>query len=97
MARRTEVYQIRLDLQEKKQAFAIFKQLGISPAQAIRLFFKQVVATRSIPFAIEHIEPELPVKSKSAKQSIANEAQPQTLSELSDQDIFDQLNELLKR
>ncbi|HAA06659.1 MAG TPA: type II toxin-antitoxin system antitoxin, RelB/DinJ family, partial [Acinetobacter schindleri] len=26
--RKTEVYQIRLDSQEKKQAFAVFKQLG---------------------------------------------------------------------
>ena len=52
--RKTEVYQVRLDSQEKKQAFAVFKQLGISPAQAVRLFFKQVVLTKSIPFAIEN-------------------------------------------
>ncbi|MGS5750751.1 type II toxin-antitoxin system RelB/DinJ family antitoxin, partial [Acinetobacter baumannii] len=51
--RKTEVYQVRLDSQEKKQAFAVFKQLGITPAQAVRLFFKQVVLTKSIPFAIE--------------------------------------------
>lgn len=47
--RKTEVYQVRLDSQEKKQAFAVFKQLGITPAQAVRLFFKQVVLTKSIP------------------------------------------------
>ena len=52
--RKTEVYQVRLDSQEKKQAFAVFKQLGITPAQAVRLFFKQVVLTRSIPFSIEN-------------------------------------------
>lgn len=46
--RKTEVYQVRLDSQEKKQAFAVFKQLGITPAQAVRLFFKQVVLTKSI-------------------------------------------------
>ncbi len=28
--RKTEVYQVRLDSQEKKQAFAVFKQLGIT-------------------------------------------------------------------
>ena len=49
--RKTEVYQIRLDSQEKKHAFAVFKQLGITPAQAVRLFFKQVVLTKSIPFS----------------------------------------------
>lgn len=52
--RKTEVYQVRLDSQEKKQAFAVFKQLGITPAQAVRLFFKQVVITKSIPFSIEN-------------------------------------------
>ncbi|MGO3386006.1 MAG: type II toxin-antitoxin system RelB/DinJ family antitoxin, partial [Acinetobacter guillouiae] len=52
--RKTEVYQVRLDSQEKKLAFAVFKQLGITPAQAVRLFFKQVVITKSIPFAIEN-------------------------------------------
>ncbi len=92
--RRTEVYQVRLDIQEKKQAFAVFKQLGISPAQAIRLFFRQVVVTRSIPFAIENaaIEPIEPSKKSTKK---ATEPTPSQLSHLSDQDVFDQLNELL--
>ena len=96
--RRTEVYQVRLDVHEKKQAFAVFKQLGISPAQAIRLFFRQVVVTRSIPFAIEnaaidpHDAPKKP-SEKSLKQ--ANESSTNTMSHLSDQDIFDQLNDIL--
>lgn len=51
--KKTEVYQIRLESDEKQEAFAVFKQLGISPAQAVRLFFKQVVRTQSIPFSIE--------------------------------------------
>ena len=91
--RRTEVYQVRLDVHEKKQAFAVFKQLGISPAQAIRLFFRQVVVTRSIPFAIEqgNHEPVEAVKKASRKTVAASE-----LSHLSDQDVFDQLNELLQ-
>lgn len=93
--RRTEVYQVRLDMHEKKQAFAIFKQLGISPAQAIRLFFRQVVVTRSIPFPIEHIEAE-PVISP--KKTTKPSSQPVSeLSNLSDQDVFDQLDQLLKK
>lgn len=98
--RRTEVYQVRLDMQEKKQAFAVFKQLGISPAQAIRLFFRQVVVTRSIPFAIENaaIEPlEIGKKSTKKVSEPSNTASSITeFSHLSDQDIFDQLNEMLK-
>ena len=50
--KKTEVYQIRLNREEKQQAFEVFQALGISPAQAVRLFFKQVVRTQSIPFSI---------------------------------------------
>jgi addiction module RelB/DinJ family antitoxin len=53
MMTKTAVYQLRLDEQEKQEAFAVLAELGISPAQAIRVFLRQVVATRSIPFQIE--------------------------------------------
>ena len=68
--RKTEVYQIRLDSQEKKQDIAVFKQLGITPAQAVRLFFKQVVLTKSIPFSIENqnINIEQLIKLRKLKQ-----------------------------
>lgn len=107
--RRTEVYQVRLDVHEKKQAFAVFKQLGISPAQAIRLFFRQVVVTRSIPFPIEQavgdLDTELTVtKKKKSEQSPVLETEDlltttttnPDFNALSDQDVFDQLDELLK-
>ena len=94
--RRTEVYQVRLDVHEKKQAFAVFKQLGISPAQAFRLFFRQVVVTKSIPFAIENaaIDPHETLKKSTKKQTDATKSDSE-MSHLSDQDIFDQLNEML--
>ncbi len=106
--RRTEVYQVRLDVHEKKQAFAVFKQLGISPAQAIRLFFRQVVVTRSIPFSIEQgaagLEPEIisPKKRKNDSselveaEDLLTAASNPDFNALSDQDVFDQLDELLK-
>lgn len=46
------LYQFRLDAEEKQQAFAVFAELGIKPAQAMRLFLRQVTATHSIPFDI---------------------------------------------
>ncbi|WP_326518247.1 type II toxin-antitoxin system RelB/DinJ family antitoxin [Acinetobacter sp. CAAS 2-6] len=92
--RKTEVYQVRLDSQEKKQAFAVFKQLGITPAQAVRLFFKQVVLTKSIPFAIENqnINMEQLLKMRKAK----SEAKAST-SGLDDEHeaLFEELNALL--
>lgn len=90
--RKTEVYQVRLDSQEKKQAFAVFKQLGITPAQAVRLFFKQVVLTKSIPFTIENqnIHMEQLLKLKNTKRT--ENTQKSTLDE---EDIFAELNAIL--
>lgn len=93
--RKTEVYQIRLDSQEKKQAFAVFKQLGITPAQAVRLFFKQVVITKSIPFSIENqgIDLEQLIKLRKLKQNQAKQAASSGLiadqSEQADLDLQD--------
>lgn len=104
--RKTEVYQIRLDSQEKKQAFAVFKQLGITPAQAVRLFFKQVVLTKSIPFSIENqnINLEQLIKLRKIKQAesislstttlLADSAEQEKLNLSSDDDHFDLFEEL---
>ena len=93
--RKTEVYQVRLDSIEKKHAFAVFKQLGITPAQAVRLFFKQVVLTKSIPFAIENqnINMDQLVKIKKLKQDQPDN--DSTSSNLDDDDFFAELNALL--
>ncbi|TCM63709.1 addiction module RelB/DinJ family antitoxin [Acinetobacter calcoaceticus] len=96
--RKTEVYQVRLDSQEKKQAFAVFKQLGITPAQAVRLFFKQVVLTKSIPFAIENqsINMDQLLKLKKIKQEHHQESLSSDADSLNeDEDIFAELNALL--
>ena len=94
--RKTEVYQVRLDSQEKKQAFAVFKQLGISPAQAVRLFFKQVVLTKSIPFSIENqnINMEQLLKQRKSKTTVAEQ---QTATEIEDdhEALFKELNAIL--
>jgi addiction module RelB/DinJ family antitoxin len=108
--RKTEVYQVRLDSQEKKQAFAVFKQLGITPAQAVRLFFKQVVITKSIPFSIENqnINLEQLIRLRKLKQNEAkteqNTLSSSALNLLDDQeiqldddhlDLFEELNAIL--
>lgn len=105
--RKTEVYQIRLDSQEKKQAFAVFKQLGITPAQAVRLFFKQVVLTKSIPFSIENqnIDLEQLIKLRKLKQNTKStdtkvtdsdlQQDSQTLTDDDHFDLFEELNAIL--
>ena len=49
------MYQFRLDPKEKAEAFAVIESLGLKPAQALRLFLRQVTQTHSIPFPIECI------------------------------------------
>ena len=95
--RKTEVYQVRLDSQEKKLAFAVFKQLGISPAQAVRLFFKQVVLTKSIPFAIENqnINMEQLLKLRKSKANQTTEDSASNYLEDEHEDLFEELNALL--
>ena len=104
--RKTEVYQIRLDSQEKKHAFAVFKQLGITPAQAVRLFFKQVVLTKSIPFSIENqsinLEQLYKIRKLKQQQSTLNSNAEQVVDAdeefiLDDDhlDLFEELNAIL--
>ena len=59
----TNMYQFRLDEQEKSETFAILNEMGIKPAQAVRLFFRQIRQTRSIPFPIESIPNENTTKN----------------------------------
>jgi addiction module RelB/DinJ family antitoxin len=51
MARDTTV-QFRLDSTVKDEAFAVFREMGITPSEAVRVFFKQVQKTRTLPFII---------------------------------------------
>jgi DNA-damage-inducible protein J len=64
------MYQIRIDEQEKAETFAIFEEMGIKPAQAVRLFFRQVRKTHALPFPIDYIPNE-----KTAKSLLLNDAE----------------------
>jgi len=52
---KTVPYSINLDETEKEQAFMIFKDLGITPTQAVSIFFREVINKHAIPFKIDHI------------------------------------------
>ena len=43
-------YQIKLDKTIKKESFAVFHELGITPSEAVRLFLSTVANTKTIPF-----------------------------------------------
>lgn len=51
---RSLTYQIRLDEELKTRAFALFSSLGITPAQAIKMFLTQAVNTQSMPIPMQY-------------------------------------------
>ena len=67
---RSTMYQFRIDEQEKAETFAIFEQMGIKPAQAVRLFFRQVRKTQALPFPIEYTP-----NTETAKNLLQEDAQ----------------------
>ena len=46
----TEQINVRMDAQTKMQAEAVFSQLGVSPTDAVRMFYKQVIMRKGLPF-----------------------------------------------
>ncbi len=59
---RSTTYQIRIDEDEKIETFKVLKDLGVTPSQAIKMFFSQVRRTHSIPFPIENTPNEKTAK-----------------------------------
>ena len=60
---KTDLCQFRIDRNDKAATYAVFNDLGLTPSMAVRLFFRQVRTTRSIPFPIEHIPNETTIAS----------------------------------
>lgn len=55
----TSTFNVRLDENLRSQATQIFESYGLSPTQAVKLFFNQVVATKTIPLNFEYKKNEL--------------------------------------
>ena len=47
-------YTFRLDADLKAQAFEVFKNYGLNPAQALKLFLRQVADTKTIPVQLDY-------------------------------------------
>ena len=53
-------FNIRMNESLKEQAFPIIERYGLTPAQAVKLFFNQIVRTQSIPLSFEHNANHIP-------------------------------------
>ena len=49
---KTEMIRVRVEPEIKSQAEEIFSELGLSPTEAITLFYTQVTLHRGLPFAV---------------------------------------------
>ena len=58
MAEKSQVIHSRMKPALKRSAEAIFEKLGLTTAEAIRLFFKQVELRRGLPFDVRIPNPE---------------------------------------
>jgi len=50
---KTEQLNVRMDPEVKASAEAVFRELGMTPTQAITFFYRQVSLQRGLPFALK--------------------------------------------
>lgn len=61
---------IRIDDNLKSQAKAILDGYGISPSQAVKMFFLELVATRQFPLSLNH-QASLPADHQKATHTLS--------------------------
>ena len=49
---KTEIIRVRVEPELKSQAEDVFSELGLSPTEAITLFYTQVTLHRGLPFSV---------------------------------------------
>ena len=50
---KTETIRARIEPEIKRRAESVLRELGLSPTEAIRMFYRQVILRRGLPFAVE--------------------------------------------
>jgi DNA-damage-inducible protein J len=74
---KTETVRARVEPQLKKEAESVLKTLGLSPAEAIRLFYKQVTLRHGLPFAVE-------IPNAETREAMRHALEGETLTEWPD-------------
>ena len=50
--RKTQYLQVRLDSKMKNQAEFVLEKMGLTMTQAVKLFFRQIIMRKAIPFSV---------------------------------------------
>ncbi len=78
---KTEMIRARVEPELKHDAEAVFKAVGLSPTQAITLFYKQVTLHRGLPF-------EVKIPNAETREAMRQTLEGEGLSEWSDLDAL---------
>lgn len=81
---------VRVDDQLKKEATALFNELGLDMSTAVKLFLKQSVLTKSIPFKLaldEYSKEEVEQAKKDIKKLVKEKSEVVNL-DFNEQDII---------
>ena len=74
---KTETVRARVEPALKREAESVLKTLGLSPAEAIRLFYRQVTLRHGLPFAVE-------IPNAETREAMRQALEGENLSECSD-------------
>lgn len=84
--------QIRVEDSVKEESDLLFKELGLTTNDAIKIFLKKAICTQSIPFEVSKKMPnDLTLKALDEAESIHNgKLQGESFSSV--EDLFEKLN-----
>jgi DNA-damage-inducible protein J len=68
----SEQLQIRIDQKTKREAKAILDQLGLDMSTAVKMFFKQIINTKNIPFELRDENGLTFKKAEALRESIVD-------------------------
>ena len=78
---KTETIRARVEPEVKRQAESVLRGLGLSPTEAIRMFYRQVILRRGLPFAAEipNVETQAAIRQAIDGENLAEWADPDAL------------------
>jgi DNA-damage-inducible protein J len=83
---KSEFIRARIEPQLKHDAEEILEQLGLNQTEAIRIFYKQIVINKGLPF-------EVKIPNNTTKKAIYEAEHNKNIVECSDEDdLFSKLN-----
>lgn len=87
---RSAFVKVRIDSDLKKKVDGLFQEMGVSPSEAVRMFYKQVEVHKTIPFPVK-------VPNEETKKAIEETENRQGLIECKDaEDMFEKLEDYAK-